>query len=88
MFIIAHPLSSTDKLENNCHIKKAENMLSFKHLHRVRNKPSQKCRYSPILESQRISSTYLDRSMLGFVSKTEFPEAGLGWASTKPRWEF
>lgn len=30
VFIIAHPLSSMDKLENNCYIKKAENMLSFK----------------------------------------------------------
>lgn len=32
MFIIGHPLSSMDNLENNCYIKKAENMLSFKHL--------------------------------------------------------
>lgn len=31
MFITAHPLSSMDKPENNCYIKEAENMLSFKH---------------------------------------------------------
>lgn len=51
VFVIAHPLSSMDKLDNNCHFKKAENVLSFKHLHRVRNKPSQKCRCSLILET-------------------------------------
>lgn len=93
VFIIAHPLSSMDKLENNCYFKEAGNMLSFKHLHRVRNKPSQKCRCSLILEAPSKSlqltpgSTYLVRSVLGCASKTEFPEAGLGWASPKLRWE-
>lgn len=93
VFIIAHPLSSTDKLENNCYFKKAGNMLSFKHLHRVRNKPSQKCRCSLILEAPikeppaypRINKFSQVRA--GCVSKTEFPEAGLGWASPKFRWE-
>lgn len=32
MFIIAHPLSSMDKLEDNGYIKTAENLLSFKRL--------------------------------------------------------
>lgn len=31
MFVIAHPLSSADKLENKSYIKEAENVLSFKH---------------------------------------------------------
>lgn len=49
VFIIAHPLSSMGKLENNGYFKKAEDILSFKLLHRVRNKPSQKCRCFLIL---------------------------------------